>query len=148
MRPTRHDAELQRIAELAKAGAGRSPLYRWLRTRHDAFAALLEETRPNWRTLAEGFAELGITTADGKLIAAEAVRHIWWRVRRDVAAARARRAAPPLPAPVVAAVVPVPPPVLPAPHPAQASAPAAATGDALSRLRAEINQRSGRKQNG
>ena len=148
MRPTRHDAELQRIAELAKAGAGRTPLYRWLRTRHDAFAALLEETRPNWRTLAEGFAELGITTADGKPIAAAAARHVWWRVRRDVAAARARRAAPPLPAPVVAAVVPVPPPVLPVPNPAQTPSPAAATGDALSRLRAEINHRSGRKQDG
>ena len=148
MRPTRHDAELQRIAELAKAGAGRSPLYRWLRTRHDAFAALLEETRPNWRTLAEGFAELGITTADGKPIAAAAARHAWWRVRRDVAAARARRAVSPLPAPVVAAVVPMPPPAPPAPLPAQAPAPAAATGDALSRLRAEINHRSGRKQHG
>src|SRR3954471_439934 len=99
MRPTRPDAELQRIAELARAGAGRSPLYRWLRTRHDAFAALLEETRPNWRTLAEGFAELGIATAEGKPVAAEAARHTWWRVRRDVAAARVRRAAPPLPAP-------------------------------------------------
>ena len=146
MRPTRHDVELQRIAELAKAGAGRSPLYRWLRTRHDAFAALLEETRPNWRTLAEGFAELGIATADGKPITAAAARHVWWRVRRDVAAARARRTAPPLPAPVVAAVVPVPPPVPPSPRPVQAPEPA--TGDALSRLRAEINHRSGRKQDG
>ena len=145
MRPTRHDAELQRIAELAKAGAGRSPLYRWLRTRHDAFAALLEETRPSWRTLAEGFAELGITTADGKPIAAAAARHVWWRVRRDVAAARARRAAPPGPVPVVATVMPVPAPASPPPHPAPESA---AGSDALSRLRVEINHRSGRKQDG
>jgi hypothetical protein len=144
MRPTRQDAELQLIAELAKAGAGRSPLYRWLRTRHDAFAALLEETRPSWSTLAEGFAELGIATTDGKPIAAEAVRHTWWRVRRDVAAARAKRAAPPVPAPAVAAVVPVPPPARPSPLPPHAPEPAA--GDALARLRAEINHRSGRKQ--
>lgn len=147
MRPPRHDAELQRITELATAGAGRSPLYRWLRTRHDAFAALLEVTRPNWRTLAEGFAELGIATPDGKPVTAAAARHVWWRVRRDVAAARARRAAPPLPVPVVAAVVPMPP-APPAPLRAQTSAPAVVTGDALARLRAEINYRSGRKQDG
>ena len=148
MKPTQGDVQLKRIAELAKAGAGRSPLYRWLRTRHDAFAALLEETRPTWTTLAEGFAELGIAKADGKPIAAEAARHVWWRVRRDVAAARAKRAAPPLPAPTVAAVMPVPPPVAASPLTAQVPPPPAATGDALSRLRAEINHRSGRKQDG
>jgi hypothetical protein len=146
MKPTQGDVQLKRITELAKAGAGRSPLYRWLRTRHDAFAALLEETRPNWSTLAEGFAELGIAKPDGKPIAAEAARHVWWRVRRDVAAARSRRAAPSLPAPAVAAVMPVPVP--PSPLPSLAPAPAAATGDALSRLRAEIDHRSGRKQDG
>ncbi len=146
MKPTQGDAQLKRIAELAKAGAGRSPLYRWLRTRHDAFAALLEETRPNWTTLAEGFAELGIAKSDGKPIAAEAARNVWWRVRRDVAAARARRAAPPLPVQAVAKVLAVPVPL--SPLPAQAPTPPAATGDALSRLRAEINQRSGRKQDG
>ena len=148
MKPTQGDAQLQRIAELAKAGAGRSPLYRWLRTRHDAFAALLEETRPDWRTLAEGFAELGIGKSDGKPIAAEAARHVWWRVRRDVAAARARRAAPPLPSPAVAPLLAAPPPVAASPLPAQVPPPPAATGDALSRLRAEINHRSGRKQDG
>ena len=142
------DAELQRITELARAGAGRSRLYRWLRTRHDAFADLLEETRPNWRTLAAGFAELGIFTAAGQPIAAEAVRHIWWRVRRDVAAARARRAAPPVPAQAVAVVVPALPPASPPSRPAAEPVAIPAAGDALARLRAEINQRSGRTQDG
>jgi hypothetical protein len=137
------DAEMQRIAELARASAGRSRLYRWLRTRHDAFAELLEETRPNWRTLAEGFAGLGIATPDGKPIAAEAVRHTWWRVRRDIAAARARRLTP-IAAPVV---VPVTQPTPPAPSPPPPSA-SSGPPDALARLRAEINQRSGRKQDG
>ena len=138
------DAELQRITELARAGAGRSRLYRWLRTRHDAFAALLEETRPNWRTLAVGFAELGILTTAGQPIAAEAVRHTWWRVRRDVAAARAKRMALPVPAPAVTVVVPAPPPS----HPTAEPVAIPAAGDALARLRAEINQRSGRTQDG
>lgn len=144
MKPSRPpDAELQRIAELARAAPGRSPLYRWLRARHDQFASLLEETRPHWPTLAAGFAELGMTTPDGHPIAPEAVRHTWWRVRRDVAAARAQRTAS-----VAPVVMPVAPPAPAAPPPPPSPAAPAGQADVLARLRAEMNARSGRKADG
>lgn len=146
MRPKRSDTEMQQLAELvrAKPGITRSPLYRWLRARHDTFASLLEETRPEWRTLAEGFVRLGITTPDGGSIAPETVRHTWWRVRRDVAAARDKRTAgkPPKPA-----VTPVPRPA-PSPPPQSVAEPASGPSAALARLRAELNARSGRKPDG
>ncbi|MBX9702204.1 MAG: hypothetical protein K2X74_22400 [Acetobacteraceae bacterium] len=148
MKPKRPDSEMQQLAELARAKAGpvRSPLYRWLRARHDAFAALLEETRPEWRTLAEGFAKLGMTTPDGGAIAPATVRHTWWRVRRDVAAMRERRTAPKaVPSPVA---TPVPPPSAPTASPPRPPGAAPAGSDALARLRAEMNARSGRKADG
>lgn len=143
------DAELRRIAEVARGGSGRSPLYRWLRARHDAFAELVEENRPNWAALAEGFTGLGLTGANGRPLTAHTVRRTWWSVRRDVAAARARRARPPHPP----AAVPAPPPAAtrapPPPAPAAAPASPASDGtDALARLRAEIDERSGRKRHG
>jgi hypothetical protein len=139
------DAELLRIAEVARGGSGHSPLYRWLRARHDAFAVLVEETRPNWKGLAEGFTELGLSGPSGRALTAETVRHTWWRVRRDVAAARERRAKATIPP----AAVPVTPMAAVPPSPAAAPAPAASgAADVLARLRAEIDERSGRKRNG
>ena len=146
MRPKRSDTEMQQLAELARAKPGitRSPLYRWLRARHDTFASLLEETRPEWRTLAEGFARLGMTTPDGRPIAPETVRHTWWRVRRDVVASRQKQAVgkPPKPA-----VTPVPSPA-PTPPPQTPTEAASGPSAALARLRAELNARSGRKPDG
>jgi hypothetical protein len=146
MKPKRADAEMQQLAELArsKSGVTRSPLYRWLRARHDSFASLLEETRPEWRTLAEGFARLGMTTPDGGPIAPETVRHTWWRVRRDIAAFREKRATGKPPKPVVTPVS-KPAPTPPAPRTAE---PASGPSNALARLRAELNARSGRKADG
>lgn len=143
------DAELRRIAEVARGGSGRSPLYRWLRARHDAFAELVEETRPNWKGLAKGFTELGLEGAGGRSLTAETVRRTWWRVRRDVAAARARRAKPPHPPAAVPASPPVATRAPPPPAPAAAPASPVPDGtDALARLRAEIDERSGRKRHG
>jgi hypothetical protein len=141
------DAEMRRIAEVARAGSGRSLLYRWLRARHDAFAELVEETRPNWKGLAEGFNGLGLAGPDGRALTAETVRHTWWRVRRDVAAARARRAAPSTPSPAVPLAGPE---MAPEPRPAPPAPPASSSEstDALARLRAQIDERSGRKRNG
>jgi len=141
------DPELQRIAEAARAGSRLSPLYRWLRTRHDAFAELVDETRPNWKALADSFTELGLAGPSGRALTAETVRHTWWRVRRDVAAAKERRAKPPAPP----AAVPAPPPAATRAPPPPASAPASPAShgeDALARLRAEIDERSGRKRHG
>ncbi|MGG5810557.1 hypothetical protein [Falsiroseomonas sp. CW058] len=141
----KRDAELRRIAEVARGGAGRSPLYRWLRGRHDAFAELLDETRPSWGSLTDGFNDLGLAGPGGRALTPETVRHTWWRVRRDVAAARARREAAAPPPPVVPVTRPAPTPPSPAPPPA--SAPGGAE-TALARLRAEMDQRSGRKRDG
>lgn len=148
--PMKPDAELRRIAEVARGGSGRSPLYRWLRARHDAFAELVEENRPNWAALAEGFAGLGLTGADGRPLTAHTVRRTWWSVRRDVAAARERRARSPhppaaVPAPPPTAATRAPPPSAPATAPASS---ASGGADALARLRAEIDERSGRKRHG
>lgn len=133
-RRTKADQELQRIADIARSGSGRSPLYRWLRTRHDEFLELMEETRPNWKKLAEGFTEIGLLSAEGKPLSPEAVRHTWWRVRRDVAEKRTKRQ--PKAKPAVTAIDPPVPPPEPAP---------AAPNDALERFKAKVNERSGRK---
>ena len=129
------DPELEKIAAVARAGVGRAPLYRWLWKRHDDFAALMDECRPNWRKLSEGFAELGIRAPDGQPINPETVRATWYRVRRDMAAGREKRAAKAVPAPA--------PPVTPAApaSPAKAVVP----GDPLAEFRRQMNERSGRK---
>src|SRR5689334_7197858 len=93
---------MQRIAEIARGASKRSALYLWLHANHDEFLALMEETRPNWKRLAEGFAEIGIVTPEGKPLTAETVRVTWYRVRRDVAKARAKKQEKP-----AAAVTPV-----------------------------------------
>ena len=134
----RHDDELSRIAETIRQSGGRSPLYRWLKPRHDAFAALLAEKggRPDWQALAARFAELGIMGGNGQPVSPEAARHTWWRVRRDVAQAMAHRTK--ATSPVAALMAPARPTQSPAPAPSPGSA------DALVRLRAEMDQRSGR----
>jgi len=134
----RRDDELSRIAEIIRQSGGRSPLYRWLKPRHDTFAALLAEKggRPDWQALAARFAELGITGGNGQPVSPEAARHTWWRVRRDVAQAMARRTK------GVSPVAALMAPTLPAHPPAPAPSPGSA--DALARLRAEMDQRSGR----
>ena len=139
MAKPRRDNELSRIAEVVRQGGGRSPLYRWLRARHDAFTELLWEARPEWRALAAEFAAMGLLGGDGRPVTPEAARHTWWRVRRDVAKARAKRM--PGAPPVVVAVQPRP--SLPGP-PVLAAQPAGG-GDALARLRAEMAARSGRR---
>lgn len=132
-RRTKADEEFQRIAEIVRSSSGRSPLYRWLRARHDVFLKLMEEERPTWKTLAEGFAKEGLLSADGKPLSPEAVRHTWWRVRRDVAGKKAKRQ--PKAKPTVT-VIEEPP--IPSPAPAS-------PGNALTAIRGRINERSGRK---
>lgn len=131
------DREMESITRIARKASGRSPLYRWLRARHDVFLALVTETRPSWRALAEGFADLGLLSPSGRPLTAQAVRHTWWRVRRDVATPRSRCRKQPASvagAAVISPVVCIEPP-----------APAPDAGDALARIRERINLRSGRK---
>jgi hypothetical protein len=138
MAEPQRDEQLSRIAETIRLSGGRSALYRWLKPRHDAFAALLAEKggHPDWQALAADFTAMGIMGGKGRPVSPEAARHTWWRVRRDVARARERRAKA---APIVAPLIAPAPPVRVA-----KAAPCAGGSDALTRLRAEMAQRSGR----
>ena len=147
---------MKRLAELAQSGSSRSPLYRWLHVNHDEFKAMVEESRPLWKVMAEGFAEIGFRTADGKPLPAGTVRNTWYRVRKDVAAARAKKKEQPaaVSMPVVRSPLPSAPPV-PAVNPAPAVTPAPddptdperakAAKEAFARMVEEMNHRSGRK---
>ena len=125
--------DLSLLAEAVRAGAGFSPLFRWLRANHDAFAELVDGARPNWARIAAAFAEMGIAQPDGTPINAATARHTWWRCRKDVAARRAKRR--PSPVMVVAPMIKAP----------LVSMPAA---DPLAELRRQMAERSGRKSDG
>ncbi|QQP92726.1 hypothetical protein IGS68_30150 (plasmid) [Skermanella sp. TT6] len=136
------DPELEAIAGIARSASRRSPLYRWLHARHDAFAALIREDRPGWQALAGGFAGLGLLSPEGRPLTPEAVRHTWWRVRRDVAASR--RAAPPA---CRRDAVRTGPPSVAAPESpvTDRAAPGPDADDVLARFRSKVNERSGRR---
>ena len=119
-----------------QVGPGRSPLYRWMRQRHDALADAFTEAPPAWSAFASAVAAIGLTDADGKPPTAEGARQTWYRVRRDVAAARARRLAKSAPAlapgeiaPGVRAAAPVAEPDTPRPRMALDIRPARALAD-------------------
>ena len=122
--------DLSLLAEAVRAGAGYSPLFRWLNANHDAFAELVDGARPNWARIAAAFAEMGIAQPDGPPINAATARHTWWRCRRDVAARRAKRR----PSPVMAVA-----PVIEAPLVSTRG------NDPLAELRRQMLERSGRK---
>ena len=118
-------AELR--AALSGAPGTRSSLHMWMRANHRDFAALLAEVRPNWQRLADAFVRMGLTDGNGRPPRAHTARQTWWRVRRSVAKGEpARRAE------ISRAEVRDPPA-------------ASDAGDALARVWAEMNQRSGRK---
>lgn len=113
-RPPRQDRRLVKVLAALRAhgGPARSPLYRWMRRHHDALAAAFAETPPAWKPFAVELASVGLTDVDGKPPAAVSARQTWYRVRRDVARARAQPAttasvlAPDEIAPAVHAVTP------------------------------------------
>lgn len=127
------------MAEVLRACEARAPLYRWMRLHHDWFAAQLAETRPKWQALAEGFAKLGFRDGEMKPLKPQNIRHTWWRVRRDVQTARAKRRSPSPPPAVHLVVSPLSP--FPA---APERPPLPEESEALARLRADLNKRSGR----
>ena len=102
----KRDAGLQQIVSLARVPAGKrgprhSPLYEWLWTRHETLAAEFNPPRtPNWETVAEGFAELGIVDGRGQPPTPVVIRKTWLKVDRAKAAVAAgvvarRRGRPP-----------------------------------------------------
>jgi hypothetical protein len=82
------DDILDAIDRAAAMGA-RSPVSRWMRENHDAFAARLAVRRANWIALAGLFEKAGLTDGDGKTITAETARKTWLRVRQHMARVRA-----------------------------------------------------------
>jgi hypothetical protein len=76
-------------------GTLRSPLWRWMHRNHDRLSALFEQAPPAWEILVETFGGMGLTDRAGKNPTPETARKTWYRVRRNIAAARARRTKPP-----------------------------------------------------
>jgi hypothetical protein len=108
-------AQLASLLRQGGRGRGRrSPLARWLRIHHDAFAALLDEQEPGWADVATALAAMGVCDGDGKPPTGERTRKAWWGVRRDVAQRRATKA--PVPPTGVPASLAVPPGLPPAPQ--------------------------------
>jgi hypothetical protein len=75
-------------------GTLRSSLWRWMHRNHDRLSALFEQAPPAWDVLVETFGGMGLTDRAGKKPSAETARKTWYRVRRNIAAARARRTEP------------------------------------------------------
>jgi hypothetical protein len=71
---------------------GHSQLYLWMRRNHDRIAEGLIGLRPNWRALAIRLGEMDIHDGTGKAPTPQGTRGTWYRVRRDLAAMRARQA--------------------------------------------------------
>jgi hypothetical protein len=71
---------------------GHSQLYLWMRQNHDRIAEGLNGLRPSWLALATRLGEMDILDGAGKAPTPQGARATWYRVRRDLAAARARQA--------------------------------------------------------
>ena len=100
--------DIARMVAASATATVRSPVYVWLRRNHAVLSAEFAEARVNWSQVAIKLAEIGVTDAKGQKPRAEAVRRAWWQVRRDLAAAKAKRQAGKAPEPVA---VPYPDPV-------------------------------------
>jgi len=135
--------ELARVVAANREKGGRhSPLYRWMRSHHDALAAAFETDGISWRAVTEMLAETGLTDGSGKPPAIRRAQKAWYQVKRDVAAARAKAEAKrkPCVSIPIAGAAPLPSPVpcepgRPNEQPSDTQ-PTAATGAAAERLRA------------
>jgi hypothetical protein len=95
------DMEVVKAAVLDPTGPG--SLYRWLRRHHDDVVVMLSQvSRPNWRDFAKAMADLNLKDGANNVPNSERVRQTWVKVRRDVAAYRAKKpAVKETPAPIV-----------------------------------------------
>ena len=125
------DTELDEVVRFLASGSHgrgrRSPLYRWLNVRAEAFQTMLHEMQPTWQAVAEALAAQGLVDGAGKPPTAERVRQTWLKVRQ--------RRPPPKPEPQTLAAAPAPtdPPPQPS-EPAVQPVP----NDLRARLRAQF----------
>ena len=90
---TRQDKVSHLLAAMHEISApGHSQLYLWMRQNHDRIAEGLNGLRPSWLALATRLGEMNIRDGTGKAPTPQGARATWYRVRRDLAAARARQA--------------------------------------------------------
>lgn len=80
----------QLIAANRAKGGRHSPLYCWMRTRHDSLAAAIEADGASWPTIAAMLAKAGLADGAGKPPTPERARKCWHQVRKDVAAGRVK----------------------------------------------------------
>lgn len=81
------------MGETATRGRSRrSPVYLWFRSNHDLLLAEFAQNAPSWTALATILGDRGLTNGDGEKPTPEGCRTVWTRVRREVAATRAKRA--------------------------------------------------------
>jgi hypothetical protein len=113
----RHDKVSHLLAAMHDIRApGHSQLYLWMRQNHDRIAEGFNELRPSWLALATRLGEMDIRDGSGKAPTPQIARATWYRVRRDLAAARARHAktggvrASLLPGEIAPGVLSMPPP--------------------------------------
>jgi hypothetical protein len=130
------DQVISRVRSRARrSGRGRhSGIWLFMRANHDTIAETIASDGPNWYSMADELAALGYFDRTGKPGSPSTVRVTWFRVKRFVAAERAkgrRQPAPtPLPGEVARCVVPVrpaePAPIVkpPVEQPAPAPSPA------------------------
>jgi hypothetical protein len=118
---------IARIRQRIRSGGGRrSPVWWFLRDRHDAIAAQIERDGANWQAMADTLAEQGVVDRVGKRATPRVIGRTWARVTKHIEAKRAKdRRQPPsslLPGEVAPGVVAVRPvvPVRPAEPPSPA----------------------------
>jgi hypothetical protein len=131
-------ADLQ--TALRTGASTRSPLFQWMLRNHDTLAETFAESRPNWTRVTELLVSKGFSNTDGKPLNPQSVRQMWFRVRKRHAAMRADRK-PRQPGAAEEDALPV------RVHSAKGQEPEPhGTGatEALARLRAEMDKRSGR----
>ena len=85
------DKDVLRAIDNADSLRVRSTLATWMRKNHDAFLERLTGRVADWGVLCGLFTDAGLTNRYGHPPKPETARKMWLRIRREVAADRARR---------------------------------------------------------
>ncbi|HXE55586.1 MAG TPA: hypothetical protein VN541_21360 [Tepidisphaeraceae bacterium] len=86
----KEEIDVLAMIDAANPIESRASLSRWMRQNHDALLARFDAARPDWTALAKVFADAGLRDRSGKPASPATVRAAWGRVRKAVAASRAK----------------------------------------------------------